>query len=361
MKIELHEITVSDLVADYEDNGDDGVRGYGGQLDIRPPYQREFIYKDAQRDAVIDTVKKNFPLNVMYWSVREDGTYEIIDGQQRTISIAQYIEKDFSFKGLYFHNLPNDKQKQILDYNLTVYLCSGTDSEKLEWFKTINIAGEELSNQELRNAVFAGSWVSDAKRYFSKSGCVAYQIGKDYINAELIRQGYLQTAIKWISGGDIENYMGKHQNDPDADELWKYFQSVIEWVSGTFIEKRKPFMNGVDWGGLYNAYKGEKLDPNAVEKEVAKLVMDDDVTSKSGIYPYIFNRDEKHLNIRAFTPAMKQKVYEMQSGMCAVCGEKFKLDEMEADHINPWSEGGKTDEDNCQLLCKKDNRRKSSK
>ena len=361
MDVELQEIKVSDLVANYEDNGDAGVRGYDGRLDIRPPYQREFIYKDAQRDAVIDTIKKGFPLNVMYWAVREDGTYEIIDGQQRTISIAQYIEKDFSFEGLYFHNLTSDKQKRILDYELTVYLCSGTDEEKLEWFKTINIAGEELSNQELRNAVYAGSWVSDAKRYFSKNGCAAYQIGKDYVNKKLNRQGYLETAIKWISGGNIEDYMGKHQDDPDAAELWKYFESVMEWVSGTFIVKRESFMKGVDWGSLYNAYKDEKLDPDAIEKEVAKLIENDEVTSKPGIYPYIFNRDEKHLNIRVFDDAIKQKVYERQSGVCPVCGGEFELNEMEADHITPWSEGGKTNEDNCQMLCKKDNRRKSSR
>ena len=181
MKIELKEITVSELTAGYKDNAENGVVGYGGRLDIRPPFQREFIYKEKQRDAVIDTITKDFPLNVMYWAVREDGNFEVIDGQQRTISISMYVEGDFAFKNRYFHNLLNDEKQQLLDYKLMVYLCSGSDSEKLEWFKTINIAGEKLTDQELRNAVYAGSRVSDAKRYFSKNGCPAYAIGSDYL------------------------------------------------------------------------------------------------------------------------------------------------------------------------------------
>jgi hypothetical protein len=159
----------------------------------------------------------------MYWAVREDGNFEVIDGQQRTISVCQYLSGDFSFEQRYFHNLQNDEQEQILNYKLMIYLCSGTDSEKLEWFKTINIAGERLTDQELRNAVYAGSWVTDAKRYFSKNGCVAYQIGSDYLNGSAIRQEYLETAIDWISESKIEEYMAKHQNEPNATALWIYF------------------------------------------------------------------------------------------------------------------------------------------
>ena len=359
MKIELKDITVKELVKDYNDDGEGGVIGYGGKLDIRPPYQREFIYKDKQRDAVIDSIKKVFPLNVMYWSVRDDDTYEIIDGQQRTISIAQYIEGDFSFDGLYFHNLSVDKKNEILDYNLMVYVCSGTDSEKLEWFKTINIAGEKLTDQELRNAVYAGSWVSDAKRYFSRHGCAAYGMGKDYLKGSPIRQDYLETAIKWISNNNIEDYMGRKQHDPNVTSLWIYFQSVMSWVKATFTKKRSQ-MKGVDWGNLYNSYKDKTLDPVKIEEEIEKLILDDDVTNKSGIYPYILTRDEKYLNIRSFTQAMKQKVFEKQSGVCKNCGERFDIDEMEADHITPWAEGGKTNEENCQILCKNCNRKKSS-
>jgi hypothetical protein len=364
MNIELKEITVRELSNGYEDNEEDGVIGYGGKLDIRPPYQREFIYKDKQRDAVIDTIKKEFPLNVLYWAVREDGNFEVIDGQQRTISLCQYVEGDFSvdFSGnrLAFHNLTDDQKEQILDYKLMVYFCSGTDSEKLEWFKTINIAGERLTEQELRNAVYSGSWVSDAKRYFSKNGCAAYGIGSNYLNGSPIRQDYFETAIKWISNDVIEDYMSEHQHDQNASALWIYFQSVITWVSTTFIKKRK-FMKGVDWGTLYNEYKDEKFDTKDIEEKTAKLILDDDVTKNSGIYPYILTGDEKHLSIRSFTPAMKQKVYEKQKGNCVVCGEHFELSEMEADHIDPWHEGGKTTEENCQMLCKKDNRRKSGK
>ena len=220
MKIQLKEITIKELAEGYQDNANEGVVGYGGKLDIRPPYQREFIYKDKQRDAVIDTVKKEFPLNVMYWAVRDDGNFEIIDGQQRTISICQYLNGDFSFDFLFFHNLQNDEKEQILNYKLMVYFCEGTDKEKLNWFETINIAGEKLTKQELRNAVFSGSWVTDAKRYFSKNGCVATQIGSDYLSGSAIRQEYLETAIDWISKGNIEIYMGKHQHDQNASPLF---------------------------------------------------------------------------------------------------------------------------------------------
>jgi hypothetical protein len=365
MKIDLKKVKVRELAEDFEDNAEAGVVGYGGKLDIRPPYQREFIYKDKQRNAVIDTITKDFPLNVMYWAVREDGNFEIIDGQQRTISICQYVKGDFSIDGMAFHNLTNDKQEQILDYELMVYFCEGKDSEKLEWFKTINIAGEKLTDQELRNAVYSGSWVTDAKRYFSKTNCAAYKIGSDYLNGSPIRQDYLETAIKWISDGKIEDYMSEHQHDPNASALWIYFQSVISWIEATFPRKynknRKKFMKGVDWGTIYNQFKNEVLDADKIEEEIKKLILDDDVTKKSGIYPYVLTRNEKYLSIRAFTDAMKIKVYEKQKGICVKCGEHFEINQMEADHITPWHEGGKTVEKNCQLLCKTCNRKKSGK
>ena len=361
MKIELKEITVRELTNGYQDNNENGVVGYGEKLDIRPPYQREFIYKDKQRDAVIDTISKEFPLNVMYWAVREDGNFEVIDGQQRTISVCQYVHGDFSYKNRYFHNLQKNEQEQILNYKLMIYLCEGTDSEKLEWFKTINIAGEKLTDQELRNAVYAGSWVSDAKRYFSKNGCPAHGIGNEYLNGSPIRQDYFETAIDWISNGNIEAYMSEHQHDPNANALWRYFQDVITWVQGTFTVKRSKFMRGVDWGMLYNRYKDEVFDTKAIEQETAKLIADDDVVKKSGIYSYILTRDEKYLSIRAFTDSMKQKVYEKQNCICKICKKHFELSEMEADHITPWHEGGKTTEENCQMLCKNCNRRKSGK
>lgn len=360
MKIELMDITIEELSEGYVESEEEGVRGYGGRLDIRPPYQREFIYKQKQRDAVIDTVNKGFPLNVMYWSVRDDGNFEVIDGQQRTISVCRYVEGVFSHDRRYFHNLQDDEQKAILDYKLMIYLCSGTDSERLEWFKTINIAGVELTPQELRNAVYSGSWVSDARRYFSKTGGPAHKIAADYVSGSAIRQEYLETAIKWISKGDIEEYMAKHQHDHNAIVLWSHFQSIIDWVGATFKKKRDK-MKGVDWGPLYDEYKAEQLDADKIEEETSKLVLDDEVTSNSGIYQYILTRDEKHLSIRRFPDGMKQKVYELQEGKCKMCDKKFPIKDMDADHITPWRDGGKTTEDNCQMLCKEHNRRKSAK
>ncbi len=361
MKIELLDLTVGELVKGYSDDGEGGVVGYGGRLDIRPPYQREFVYKGKQREAVVTSILKGFPLNVMYWADRQDGTYEIIDGQQRTISIAQYVKSDFSVEGRYFHNLPLDIRRRVLNYELMVYVCTGTHSDKLDWFRTVNIAGEKLYDQELRNAVFSGSWVADAKRYFSRTGGPASGLGGDYLRGSPIRQDYLETAVKWMSAGEIEDYMGIHQHDKSAVPLWDYFRSVIEWVESTFTRKRKRLMKGVEWGLLYNAYKDEALDSAWIEAETHRLILDDDVENKKGIYPYILTRDEKHLNIRAFKAGMRQKVYEMQDGECAICKKEFDISDMEADHITPWSEGGKTEEENCQMLCRKCNREKSSK
>lgn len=361
MKIDPREITVRELADAYEEKAaEGGVVGYGGKLDIRPPYQREFVYKDKQRDAVINTVKNDYPLNVMYWAVREDGNFEVIDGQQRTISICQYVTGDFSFNNLFFHNLPDNKQEEILDYKLTVYLCSGTDSERLDWFRTINIAGEKLFDQELRNAVYSGTWVTDAKRYFSKRNCAAEGLAGDFVTGSPIRQEFLETAIEWISEGKIEDYMSKHQHDPNALALWTYFQAVITWVNGTFPNYRKE-MKGVGWGRLYNKYHAVVYDTDELEERILTLIDDDDVQSVKGIYTYLLTGEEKHLSLRQFDDKVKRKVFERQKGVCVKCLKKFEFDQMEADHVKPWHEGGTTDEKNCQLLCKDDNRRKSGK
>lgn len=350
MKIDLKNISIKDLTNGFKDNLEAGVIGYGGKLDIRPPYQREFVYTGKQRDAVIDTVTKGFPLNVMYWAVREDGNYEIIDGQQRTISVCQYVCGEFSFNDLYFHNLPDDKKEAILNYDLTIYFCEGSDSEKLAWFETINIAGEELYPQELRNAVYHGSWTSDAKRYFSKTGCAAYQIAGDYLNGSAIRQQYLETAIKWINANKVNEYMAKNQNKPTAIDLWNYFQAVISWVEATFPNKRK-IMKGLPWGEYYNEYKNLSLDPEKLEIKISSLLQDDDVTNQKGIYAYLLSGKEKHLNIRAFDDKTKQRAYEKQKGICNKCKEHFDMNEMDADHIKLWKDGGKTEDANCQMLC----------
>jgi len=360
MKIELHHIKVRDLANGYENSNEEGVIGYGGKLDIRPKYQREFVYKDEQRNAVIDTVQKDYPLNVMYWVKNDNDKFEVLDGQQRTISICEYIQNRFTIDNKLFNNLPKDKQEQILDYELMVYFCEGTDSEKLEWFQVVNIAGAVLTKQEILNAIYSGTWVTDAKRYFSKTSCPAYAIGNKLLNGTPIRQDYLETAIKWISNDNIRQYMSEHQHDHTANELWTYFQSIITWVNSYFPSYRKE-MKGVDWGNLYNHYKDENLDPKKLEKEIARLMQDEDVENKKGIYLYVLNNDEKHLNIRTFSDNMKREAYEKQKGYCKNCKKHFEINEMEADHIDPWSKGGKTTADNCQMLCKQCNRRKSNK
>lgn len=360
MKIELKEISIKEVFAGYINNNEEGVVGYNGKLNIRPKYQREFVYKDKQRDEVIETVRKSFPLNVMYWVKNEDGTYEVLDGQQRTISVCEYVEGNYSINYQYFHNLEEDEKEQILNYKLMIYFCEGTDKEKLDWFKTINIAGEKLTDQELRNAIYTGTWLTDAKKHFSKTGCPAYGLGSDYLKGVAIRQDYLETAIRWISHDSIEEYMAKNQHKPNANELWLYFQSVINWIKVTFPNYRKE-MKGIDFGFLYNEFKDKEFDSKKIEKEIVELMQDEDVTKKSGIYSYVLTGNEKFLNIRAFTDKQKRESYEKQKGICTKCEEHFELNEMEADHIKPWHEGGKSISENCQMLCKMCNRVKSGK
>jgi len=358
MKIELHEITVCEVAKNYVDNNEEGVIGYDGKLNIRPKYQREFVYDEKMRNAVIDTIQKDFPLNVIYWVRNEDGTFEVLDGQQRIISFCQYVKGDYSIDNRAFHNLTSTEQKQIQDYKLMVYFCEGNEKEKLDWFKIINIAGVKLTDQELRNAVYTGTWLTAAKTIFSKSNCAAYLLAKDYVNGSPIRQDILETALSWISAGEIEKYMSIHQHDPNANELWAYFKNVIDWVRLTFTTYRHE-MKGVGWGNLYNTYKDKLFDTVKLEQEIQALMMDDDVTKKSGIYPYVLTRKEQYLNIRAFSENQKREAYERQKGICPKCGKHFELKEMESDHITPWIKSGKTNSENCQMLCLEDNRRKS--
>lgn len=361
MKIALHEIPIKEVVAGYIDSAENGVVGYGGRLNIRPAFQREFIYKDKQRDEVIHTIMKNFPLNVMYWVKGDDGNFDVLDGQQRTISICQYVTGDFSINHMGFDNLTRTEQEQILDYPLMIYICEGTDKEKLDWFKIINIAGEQLTAQELRNAIYTGEWLTEAKKYFSKTSCPAYHIAGDYMNGSTIRQNYLETALKWISarnGIEIEDYMAQHQHDSNCNELWLYFQTVFNWVKVVFPKYRKE-MKGLEWGVLYNKYGTGNYEPKQLESRIVELMEDEDVTKNSGIYEYLLSNNEKCLHIRAFTPKMARAAYERQKGICPKCKKYFEIGEMQADHITPWSKGGKTSSDNCQMLCADCNRRKS--
>ncbi|KRB05437.1 HNH endonuclease [Pseudomonas sp. Root68] len=369
MKIALHSIKVAELIAGFEDKAEEGVRGYGGRLNIRPPYQREFIYGEMQRNEVIHTVRKNFPLNTMYWVKLGDDSFELMDGQQRTISICQYVQNDFSIEidgtPKNFGNLTENKRQEILNYELSVYMCEGTEDEKLDWFKIINIAGKPLTDQELRNAIFTGPWLADAKRWFSKTGAPAVQEGRDkLVNGSPIRQEVLETALDWISGGKIENYMSAHQHDKDAQELWQYWQSVFDWVKRVFPKQdsaRAKLMKGLPWGSFYNKHKDGKFNAADLEKRIIELIDDDEVDSKKGIYEYLLTGNTRTLSLRVFDEKMKQKVYAKQKGNCPICTKHYDLHEMEADHIVPWSAGGKTTEENCQLLCKLDNRTKSGK
>ncbi|EAL0007949.1 DUF262 domain-containing protein [Campylobacter upsaliensis] len=391
MQIDKTEIKIKELIAGYtRDEESSQIVAYAdssgvARLNIRPKYQREFVYKEAQRNAVIDTILKGFPLNIMYWVKNVDSSaeceYEVLDGQQRTISICEYVKGSFSIqwndKSQYFHTLSKDLQEKFLDYKLNVYVCQGSESEKLEWFKTINIAGETLTSQELRNAVYASVWLSDAKRRFSKEKGVAVLKGAKYLNGSALRQEFLESAIAWKVDSrkdeKICEYMAKNAKDSkNADELWEYFAKVIDWVEMKFEKYRKE-MKGLEWGLFYNTYKDKPLDAKELESKIIELMQDDEVGSKKGVYPYLLSGDEKHLSLRAFSESVKRAVYEKQGGVCAnsdghIKGvkcphEKQKLDieQMEADHIVPWSKGGKTEKENCQMLCVKCNRAKSDR
>lgn len=391
MQIDKTEITIRELIAGYHNDDESGqVVAYAdsrevARLNIRPKYQREFVYKEAQRNAVIDTILKGFPLNIMYWVKNVDFgaecEYEVLDGQQRTMSICEYVKGSFSIQwnnsSQYFHNLPEDMKEKFLDYKLDVYVCQGSESEKLEWFKTINIAGETLTNQELRNAVYASVWLSDAKRRFSKEKGLAVQRGAKYLSGSALRQEFLESAIAWKVDSrkdeKICEYMAKNAKDSkNADELWEYFAKVIDWVEMKFETYRKE-MKGLEWGLFYNTYKDKPLDAKELESKIIELMQDDEVGSKKGVYAYVLSGDEKHLSLRAFSESVKRAVYEKQGGVCAnsdghikgvQCpheNEKLELEQMEADHILAWSKGGKTEKENCQMLCRECNRKKSAK
>ena len=375
------QISIADLFNGFVNNEEEGVYTYiriDGELiktDIRPPYQREFVYSDDKRNKVIETLSRNLPLGVIYLAKNSDGTMEVIDGQQRIMSICKYLNGDFSVNGI--ADFLNEKTfncelykntaiyKQIMSYNnLLAYIVDGSDDEKLDWFRTINISGEKLTEQELLNANYTGEWLCSAKRKFSKTNCVAFKKGNKLVNGSPIRQDYLETALSWISGGkeNIQKYMGDHYQDENAEPLWKYFVEVIEWVEKTFTYRKE--MKGIDWGRLYREYGKNEYDVAELEEKVKALMADDDVNSKKGIYEYVLSNcskdKERHLSIRKFSDKDKRTAYERQNGICPICGIHHEIDEMEGDHIIPWSKGGKTTIDNLQMLCKKCNREKGN-
>ena len=373
MTIKQIEVTVGEITRGYINNDEQGVRGYDGKLDIRPPYQREFIYNEKEQQAVITTVLNGYPLNVMYWVKRSEDAecpYEVMDGQQRTLSLCEYVAGKFSYEFKNFFNQPEDVQKRILDYKLTVYVCEGKASEKLQWFQTINIAGKPLNDQEINNAIFAGPFVTDAKRHFSKSNCGAYRLGKDLVNGTPIRQDYLKKALEWMAEDETReghrisavDYMARHQHDPNANNLWSYFQTVLNWAITNFdLKKFRKIMKGLDWALLYDKYGSETLDTVEISKRISALMRDSEVQRQQGIIPFVLTGDEHYLDLRAFPEDIKLAVWEQQEHRCALCGKEFDMEFMEGDHITPWRDGGRTVVENCQMLCRECNRRKGAR
>lgn len=373
MKITPVLIKVKDIFKSFVDNNDEGVFAYSGRLTVRPPYQREFVYSLEQSESVVHTVLKGFPLNVMYWVKTGDDSYEILDGQQRTLSLMKYLSHQFPItlegKKYYWDSLPDDKYEKIINYELMIYVCDGDESEKLEWFKVVNIAGEKLTEQELRNSVYTGKWLSDAKRHFSKRNCAAKGLSDKYIKGDPNRQELLEKALKGICEyqniKEITEYMSLHRMDADADELWQYYQDVIRWVEKIFPVYYSD-MKGVDWCHLYNTYNKNKYNSSEMIAETKRLHEDEDVQNTKGIYEFLLSKEfdpyaGRLLNLRVFGKRDKMDAYSRQSGLCAICGHRFEFDEMEGDHIKPWSKGGQTISENCQMLCKDCNGKKTNK
>lgn len=391
MQVTPLKVTVRELIEGYhEKDNEEGVIGYGGRLDIRPPYQREYVYKEKDQDEVIRTVLKNFPLGAMYWFKHNAGHYEVMDGQQRTIAICRYAAENYQTFSVDFRNffhLKADEKERFLDYELMVYECTGEPSEIEDWFKIINIVGKPLTAQELRNIAYVSPWLSDAKRFFSKTGCAAHTLAADYVSGSAIRQAYLETALKWAADREslesgkkctIEDYMAAHsKDDADATQLKLYFKEVINWAREYFDlgnanirpgehAKRAKIMQTVPWGYLYNRYKdhdytGKALNAKAMEKKIHEAITNSEVTKKAGVYEYVLSGDEKFLSLREFDTDIKLEKYEEQKGICPKCKKHFEFNEMEADHIVPWSKGGKSTRENCQMLCRSCNIHKSDK
>ena len=381
MNITPTTMKVRDVIAGFvEDNATNSVTSMDGKLIVRPEYQRQFVYTPKESGAVIRTVLNGFPLGLMYFArVADTDTYEVLDGQQRIISLGRFAREKGSdsvlipdatgsgFNATNFNGLFDESKQAILDYELTVYVCEGTEKEKLSWFEVINIAGKELTKQELRSAIYHGPWVTDAKSAFVRHGCAAYKSWRKYLSGKMDRQYWLETAISWAANADgvtgkdaVDVYMQDHRNDKNADELWKYFEMVMRWATSVFTTYRNE-MKGQPWGELYEAHHEKYRDAAKMEERVKELMSDDEVTSKRGIYAYVLDGDERHLNLRQFTTAQKREMYERQKGVCPLCGKHYAFEDMDGDHVTPWCRGGKTEVSNGQMLCRKCNHHKSDK
>lgn len=375
----------------YSESEEKGLFGWAGKLTIQPEYQRNYIYANGKDDvAVIDSLLKGYPIGLIYFVETERDKYEILDGQQRITSIGRYItnkfawidENDIPYK---FESLPKDKQEKIYNTELTIYICSGDESEIKEWFKTINIAGKPLNNQELLNSIYSGTFITKAKEIFSNSQNSNLHKWLSYMKVEVKRQGLLEVALSWVSkdwekDGNLEKYMADHRHDDNINELTSYFNDVINWVSTIFIDV-KDEMQYINWGKMYEKYHKNPYNSNEISKKINELYSDYFVTDKKGCYEYILNgcrkEDTKLLNIRIFDEPTKKTVYERQTqeaklkavSNCPMCvienlSNKVKIwdyKDMDADHVTAWSKGGSTDIINCQMLCRTHNRIKGNR
>lgn len=387
MKAKLNtEITIKQICDGFVFNEYEGkgLFGLSGKLTIQPEYQRHYIYGDGKRDvAVIESILKEYPLGIIYFNKTDDNKFEVLDGQQRITSIGRFYTDKFSIVAedgtrQYFHSLPEDKRKLIEETKLLIYECEGTESEIKEWFKTINIVGVPLNEQELLNAVYSGLFVTLAKAEFSNSRNTNIQKWQSYIKGSVVRQDYLECALAWVSKGGISHYMSQHRNDDNIVELKTYFTAVIDWVSGIFENAEKE-MVGLPWGELYEQYKHVPYDHNAVSIKVDELLNDSYIKNKKGIFEYILGgcKDSTLLDVRLFDEATKKKAYKNQTqdakeigvSNCPLCaiGDNankariYEIKEMDADHVAAWSKGGSTTLDNCEMLCKTHNRAKGNR
>ena len=382
----LTDLTVDDICRGfvYNELEGKGLFGWDGKLVIQPEYQRNYIYADGKKDvAVIDSLLKGYPLGLIYFVKVGDDRYEVLDGQQRITSFGRFVRGKFPVvdaEGMlhYFDGLNAEEQGRILGSKLTVYVCEGAETEIKEWFKTINIAGVPLVEQELLNAIYSGPFVTAAKEVFSNSGNSEMQKWKCYVAGDEQRQKILETALKWVSGGEVQDYMGRHRFDKDCRELKAYFTSVIDWIDGVF-KGVKDEMCGLEWGRLYETYRKTAYNPEKVWRRVEELYGDEFVTDRRGIFEYVLGgeKETRLLNVRVFSDKEKKQVYARQTAdaekrgvsncpLCAVGHEAsakriWKIGEMDADHVTAWSKGGATDISNCQMLCKTHNRAKGNR
>jgi hypothetical protein len=361
-----------------------GLFGLAGKLTIQPEYQRNYIYADGKRDvAVIKSILKGYPLGLIYFNKLSDGSLEVLDGQQRITSIGRYVTSKFAIKdehGMeqYFSGIAENKQTQILETKLLIYECEGTESEIKEWFKTINIAGVPLKEQELLNAVYSGPFVTLGKAEFSNSRNANVQKWGAYVSGVVDRQDFLERALEWVSKEQVSDYMSRHRFDTNITELKTYFNSVINWASAVFTVVESE-MRGLEWGRLYETYHHKPYDPKQVATDVKKLYADYYVKNKKGVFEFILGGsvDTKLLDVRVFDDAIKKAVYTRQTqeaetkgvSNCPLCAighdankaRIWKIADMDADHVAAWSKGGATDAKNCEMLCKTHNRAKGNR